>query len=117
MKEVNLYTYETKRITNFWLSLAVLQDADKEYCLQEDPDGVEFDLANAFFCFCQDYNDNNPLINQINQILSDTEYRPALDMSTDSLEGDSLYIYDELERGHDFYLEKANEIQFGLTKA
>lgn len=61
-----------------------------EEALREYPDNLAFDLSEGMHIYKIDYNDNNPIINEISKILHEMKFKPSPMMSGDYKELEEL---------------------------
>lgn len=88
---------------NSFLNDQIIKDAIKfaglEHELQEYPEGLAFDIAEAIYVYVIDHNDNSSFIQRLHRILQDNHFKARHGMHTyDDLEENSQAIYNALIR-------------------
>lgn len=103
--KVNEMASEQNVLDNSFIR-ALIEDAGLEYEMSENPDILAFDVMDAITVFRHDYNEDHPFLHYLGNLAIRFDYRPSPGLSYDSLEGNSVILYDELVNGEDFYKDK-----------
>jgi len=85
-------------LNNIYVKNAI-HDAGLSYAMDENPENLKFDVAEAVYIFTHDYNDNNEMINSLRSMLHDGDFRPSPMLnSKEDLQEEGKMIYDALEQ-------------------